>query len=935
MADTTMSKAIGLALTLLGDGPTDDESITQTCDLILTMLTAKGDNLPDRELLIKEIQSKVTVWQEQSVSLDDRTGHVEWLLGSSADVEWRFWERYRRYMETVQTLPPAVIGRLDDSTSRVLGKLEDPKRPGPWDRRGLVVGHVQSGKTGHYSGLVCKAADSGYKLIVVLAGIHNSLRSQTQLRLDEAFLGIDTQYGQRSDTAETKAFGAGAMLGAERLKAGSLTTSHEAGDFKKNIAQNSQIPIGDMPILLVVKKQTSILRNLYVWLRDMHGLPPFEGSEDRVIPDIPFLLIDDEADNASINVKDSGDGSDPTATNRQIRLLLKLFDKSAYVGYTATPFANIFSSPEESDKYGLDIFPRSFIESLKAPTNYFGPTRVFGLGEESENDFVEALPIVREVDDFSDWMPDKHKKEWVPDPEIPQSLKHAICAFVLSCAARRARGQISVHNSMLIHVTRFQMVQQRTSEVVDEYLQYLKYRIKYGDGDASDVWDELEDIWSKDFEPTMDRWPEEVDTLSWREIRPEIYPAIDKMELRTLNGSSQDSLEYYDHREHGLNVIAIGGNKLSRGLTLEGLTVSYYLRATRMYDTLMQMGRWFGYRQGYEDLCRLYTTGELVDWYREITLASEELRGEFDFMAQRGATPEEYGLRVRTSPAGLSVTAPNKMRRTQKVTLTFSEDIVETVTFDVSNAALARNREAFERLVDGARSAVGEPSGTARRFNGFVWSGVDGGLVAEEFFDRYVAEKKARRVRPEFISRYIKDSMRGGELTTWTVAVFNKVQGVDRYANWADLKVALTTRMARESLKDVETQRRMTIRRILSPDHEFIDISDAELDEALAETRRLAEAGTVEAVEPHKIDIPSGRVVRQMRSPSRGLLLIYLLDPKVKDLEPEQEQPVTEPLVGFAVSFPRSANHSSVTYAVNEIWSLLAYEDLAETDDDD
>jgi hypothetical protein len=216
-----------------------------------------------------------------------------------------------------------------------------------------------------------------------------------------------------------------------------------------------------------------------------------------------------------------------------------------------------------------------------------------------------------------------------------------------------------------------------------------------------------------------------------------------------------------------------------------------------------------------------------------------------------------------------------------------------------------------------------------------VWSGVNGSVVAEEFFDRYIAEKKARRVRPEFISQYIKDSMREGELTTWTVAVFNKVQGVNRYAHWADLKVALTTRMARESLKGVETQRRMTIRRILSPDHEFIDMSDNELDQALAETKRLAATGAVAAVDPSKIDIPSGHVVRQMRSPARGLLIIYLLDPQVKDLEPGQQQPVTEPLVGFAVSFPRSANHSSVTYAVNEIWSLLAYEDLSESDDDD
>lgn len=927
-----MPKAIALILTMLGDGPTDDDTIAQTCDQILSMLAARGDNVPDRDLLIKEVQSKVIVWQEQSVSLDDRTGHLEWLASRSAGIDWQFWGRYRRYLETVQTLPPTVIGRLDDSTTRVLGKLEDPDRPGPWDRRGLVVGHVQSGKTAHYSGLVCKAADSGYKLIVVLAGIHNSLRSQTQLRLDEAFLGIDTQFGMRSDSAETKAFGAGAMLGAERLRAGSLTTSHEAGDFKKKIAQNSQIPIGDMPILLVVKKQTSILKNLYAWLKDMHGLPPFEGSQDRVIPDIPLLLIDDEADNASINVKDA-EGADPTATNRQIRLLLKLFDKSAYVGYTATPFANIFSSPAESEKFGLDVFPRSFIESLKAPTNYFGPTRVFGLGDREDDEFVEPLPIVRVVDDFSDWMPDRHKKEWVPPPELPPSLKHAILAFVLSCAARRARGQISVHNSMLIHVTRFQLVQQRVAEDASEYLQYLKYRIKYGDGEGPDVWDELDRIWSEDFEPTTDRWPEEVDALSWHDVRPEIFPSVEKMELRTLNGSSQDSLEYYDHRMHGLNVIAVGGNKLSRGLTLEGLTVSYYLRATRMYDTLMQMGRWFGYRPGYEDLCRLYTTSELVDWYREITVASEELRAEFDFMAQRGATPEEYGLRVRTSPAGLSVTAPNKMRRAQKVTLTFSEDIPETVTFDVRPATLDRNREAYERLVLAARNALGAPSTSVGGFNGYVWSGLDGSVVAEEFFDWYVAEKKARRARPEFIARYIRDCMVSGELTSWTVAVFNKTQGATRQVDWAGLDVALTTRTARETPKEIESQRRMTIRRILSPDHEFIDMSADDLDAALQETRRLAEEAAPS--DRSKASIPSGRVVRQMRPSDKGLLLIYLLDPQVKELPPGAQQPVSEPLVGFAVSFPRSANHASVTYAVNEIWSLLAYDDLEEDDADD
>jgi hypothetical protein len=927
MAESSLTKAIALVLTLLGDGPTDDPTIEQNCDLILSMLIARGESPPDRVLLIKEIQSKVTVWQEQSVSLDDRTDHVDWLPGATSTVDWHFWNRYRRYLETVQTLPPTVIGRLDESTSRVLGKLEAPNRPGPWDRRGLVVGHVQSGKTGHYSGLVCKAADSGYKLIVVMAGVHNSLRSQTQLRLDEAFLGIDTQFGQRSDTAETKAFGAGAMLGAERLKAASLTTSHESGDFKRNIAQNAQIPIGDMPILLVVKKHTSILRNLYTWLKDMHGLPPWEGSDERLIPDIPFLLIDDEADNASINVRDARDGSDPTATNKEIRLLLNLFEKSAYVGYTATPFANIFSSPEESEKFGLDVFPRSFIESLKAPSNYFGPVRVFGLGEVSDDDYVEALPITRDVADFASWMPDKHKKDWVPEPELPATLRHAIGAFVLACAARRARGQINVHNSMLIHVTRFQLVQQRVSSLVDEYVQYLKYRVKYGDGDGSDVWDELEAIWHEDFATTTGRWPSAVDTLTWEDVRPEIVPSVEKLDLRTLNGSSQDSLEYYEHREHGLNVIAIGGNKLSRGLTLEGLTVSYYLRASRMYDTLMQMGRWFGYRPGYEDLCRLYTTSDLMDWYREITLASEELRGEFEFMAQRGATPEEYGLRVRTSPAGLSVTSPSKMRSAKKVTLTFSADIVQTVTFDITPVARERNKSAFEQLVAGARTTVGDPLTTVPHFNGYVWNGVDGRLVAEAFFDRYVAENKARRVRPEFISQYIKDSMRVGELKEWTVGIFNKSVGVKAEVDWSGLRIALTTRAPLESLEDVRARKRMTIRGILSPDHEFIDMGASELETALRESN--GSSGVVKGARP------TGRAVRELRPASRGLLLIYLLDPEVKDLSENDVQPVTDPLVGFAVSFPKSDNHSSVTYAVNEIWSLLAYEELTEDKDDD
>lgn len=922
MPEQAMSQAVGLVLVVLGHGPTDEASITEACDKVLEMLKSMNKDVPDKQMLVKEIESRVTVWQPQSVSLDDFTGHQDWLAELSQEISWDFWDRYRTYLETEKQLPPRVIARLDESTTRVLSKLENPLREGPWTRRGLVVGHVQSGKTSHYSALICKAADAGYKFIVVLAGIHNSLRSQTQLRLDEAFLGSDTQSGLRSDAPETRQFGAGAMPGAKKLRAGSLTTSHEAGDFRKAVAIRAQIPIGDIPIVLVVKKQTSILRNLFSWLNEIQAVPVSDGTRDKMVPDIPLLLIDDEADNASINVRDASADVDPTTTNRQIRELLNLFEKSAYVGYTATPFANLFSSPAESEKFGLDIYPRSFIESLRAPSNYLGPVRVFGLASEKkhEEDLVEALPITRVIKDYESWIPDKHKKDWIPGKDIPDSLNEAILSFILVCAARRARGQISVHNSMLVHVTRFQAVQRELGQILSDHLDYLKYRIRYGDGGGVDIWIELENLWTRDFAQTMESWPDQVDMLSWSEVRAEVKPSVEKLSLKVLNGSSQDALDYYENRKHGLNVIAVGGNKLSRGLTLEGLSVSYYLRASRMYDTLMQMGRWFGYRPRYEDLCRLYTTSELIDWYREITVASEELRAEFEYMAQRGATPEDYGLRVRTSASGLSVTSPNKMRSAETLTLSFAEDSASTVTFDVSEASLTKNKKAFEELVQTCERVCGPAEKNPKGFNGFIWRSVSGDEITA-FLDKYAADPKARAVRPEFMSRYIKDAMKHGELVEWTVAVFSK-EGPSRKVQWAGTQIALTTRAARQDADEIRTKRRMTIGTILSPDHESIDLSDEQVS-AAQESIQNDESDS---------DLAFRKLLRRMRSPQRGLIIIYLLEPLAQGTTYEDEQPVTTPLVGFGISFPPSRKNSSVTYAVTEIWRKLAFEDLDDLD---
>ena len=472
-------------------------------------------------------------------------------------------------------------------------------------------------------------------------------------------------------------------------------------------------------------------------------------------------MIDDEADNASIDTSRE-DSDDPTAINREIRRLLHAFDRSAYVGYTATPFANIYADPnEDHDDYGEDIFPRSFIEVLQAPSNYFGPERVFGLHDEGERG---AVPIHRAIQDEAAWIPPGHRKEWRPPVEhFPDSLTEAMLAYILSNAARRARGQVSVHNSMLIHVTRFQMVQQEVAEQVSDALLAIRDRLRYGDAAAeSQIRDVLRERWQEDFEPTSS-WFSDIDdslqTLTWNDVEPHVLPSVEKIKVRTMNGYSKDALDYYENRAAGLSVIAVGGDKLSRGLTLEGLSVSYYLRASRMYDTLMQMGRWFGYRPGYEDLCRLYTTPDLRSWYREITLASDELRSELEEMAAQGATPIEYGLRVRTSAAGLSVTAANKMRRAQRVRLSFSGANPETVLFDVREKAVQGNSEAVSSLVSQLAESYGDPH--QDNTGNLIWAGVDGDLIAREFFDMYKSDPMAWRVRPDLISEYIKACVRG------------------------------------------------------------------------------------------------------------------------------------------------------------------------------
>ncbi len=910
-----LEKALRVVLAALPqDRAASAEEITQIVGVMATALSV------DRGHLLRVVEAAVSVTQEISVGLDNPGGHVEWLGDARANRNWEFWDRYRRYLQDVKLLPPKVVGRLDDSTNKILGHLEDPQRLGPWRRTGLVVGQVQSGKTGNYIGLACKAADAGYKLIVILAGSWDNLRSQTQLRVDEGILGFDTQYQIRYDQESSAKIGVGAMPGSRWLRVASLTTSAAKGDFNRKTATSTNIPIGDYPVVLVIKKNRSILANLKKW---------FEAADKiQTVRSYPFLVIDDEADNASINT--GNPETEPSTVNKAIRELMALFERNAYVGYTATPFANIYIDPYDSDgEFGNDLFPESFIESLAAPSNYLGPERVFGLrtADPDEGD-VEALPIFREVADHAAWMPDGHKIDWLPVDDLPQSLKNAVNSFVLTCAARRARGQEKEHNSMLVHVTRFQRVQDHIADQLKEHVRQILDGIRDTYSTASTVMlDELQELWENDFVTTSNQFAEaDAPPLAWDAVREEIRAALTKIRVHPINGSSKDALEYYENRRTGLSVIAVGGDKLSRGLTLEGLSISYYLRASKAYDTLLQMGRWFGYRPGYEDLCRLYTTTALRDAYYEITSANDELRREFEEMSLIGATPRDFGLRVRASPAGLMVTAPNKMRRGIKVRLSYSGSLVETTTFDLREDALARNLsnlESFVNLLD-----KGNDGSSIKRGGSVSWKGVSPETIIEGFLSGYIADQRAHRVRPALISRYIQGCVLYDELTDWTVCLVGRAD----LAPSAGIGGHRIAPIRRSPFPDPPDGSRYTIRRVLSPKDESVDLDDDQQRRALDWTKKAAAATgkTKKDGTPLAPQVATGPPLRGVRRPGQALLLIYpLLHPRFKEGGPPLPL-----VVGFAVSFPRSEYSRKTEYVVNEIWAQ-EHMDLGYDEDED
>lgn len=851
---------------------------------------------PDaREQLARDIEERFGISMGLGAMVDDEDFRP-WLPEAKASIDPFYWGRYRKLM-LKNGLPQDVVTATDTVTDEILGRLGNPNLQEEWDRRGMVVGHVQSGKTGNYTGLICKAADAGYRLIVVIAGIHNNLRNQTQERIDEGFIGRDTgRLAMKGKRDGNKAIGVG--LFDDRRTPVSLTNT--LTDFRKNTATSntSEIDSYKVPVVLVIKKNHSTLKNLLDWLREN------SAKGDAQMISQPMLLIDDEADNASINTKYSKE--EITKINGQIRDLLGMFHRSCYVGYTATPFANIFVDPDSYDEAKKeDLFPRHFIVGLDAPTNYFGPKKVFidGLPEEGEPTWL------RYISDNEDILPIKHRIDQSFD-ELPDSLLKALRLFLIARTMRNLRGQARSHCSMLVNASRFTNVQGKIRNRIHERLDAMLDSLRVNGARGSDALSDPE------IAALRRVWVEEYSDLEfdWPQIQGAMLEAVAAAKVVEVN-SRANGLDYSNDGSIGQTLIAVGGFSLSRGLTLEGLTVTWFLRNTMMYDTLMQMGRWFGYRGGYEDVCRIWMPVDAIDWYAHIAEATDELHQELKRMQKAKATPADFGLAVRSHPTSLMVTARNKMGSGQKhVMIGLSNAWVETAKISARPDDLTRNEGAAVRFLQVIEEAGHHQRDAEKVSGGYLVRDVDVEAI-DDFLLSWRNHDQAFLTQTGPIRTYIRDR-RQDELKNWDVLVTSvnseapdaelagwTVRPQMRRIGYADLA---------DDLLSISGKRA----RIASRGVEKTGVDPVKASEAEALYRNVEKTR-----EDARVSYPD-RIYRAVRD--RPLFILHVVQvrpPEDEDAKRSHLDRIPDrPIIGWSISFPQSAQPDQrVEYVINTV----------------
>ncbi|MCZ7425500.1 Z1 domain-containing protein [Micromonospora sp. WMMA1949] len=768
-------------------------------------------------------------------------GSEDWYSGPGESD--RYWLALRDRFEA-EGWPAGRISSVDHSSSTVVAHTPRPDRA-KWDSKGLVVGYVQSGKTTNFTAVVAKMADVQYRLVIVLSGIHNGLRRQTQVRLDQYLKDLNPDRW--------------------------VTLTEASRDFVKPSHDASAALSPEKTVLAVVKKNAAVLTKLIRWFDTPNGRKALESA--------PVLIVDDEADQASVATG---------RINPLIRRLLSLMPRCTYVGYTATPFANVFVDPAQDD-----LYPKSFILNLPRPDGYFGPEKIFGRDaveweagdEQGPPDGYDMVRLVDE-DDVPLLRPGSKEPADGFTPTMIDELVKAVHWFWLSTAARRARGDDG-HSTMLIHTSVKIAVHESYQAPLDALRRRARAGLVSGRPEVIDHW---RDMW----EAESQRVPAEDfgrKQNSFDEVLPYLADVIASTRVVLDNYRSQDRLDY---SEPSVVAIAVGGNTLSRGLTLEGLVVSFFVRGATAYDTLLQMGRWFGYRTGFEDLPRIWMTPSLAAAFRHLATVEHEMRDDIDRYQRENLTPTQVAVRIRTHPA-LRITA--KMGAAQAAFISYAGRRLQTRYFRHRNADwLDSNLQAAESFVQEAmlHGRLDEDVRGARLIRDVPVSFV------KTFLSRYQVHEDSPDLDPALMIKYIDRQLTSERpsLATWSVAV---VIGEGSAAKLGGLDVRYSVR---SRLNDGQGER-ADIKTLMSKQDRALD-----LGLTLAEARALSESDLVKLRN-------SDPVCRD-----RGLIVLYLIEPQSEPVNPHQGTQKTMPLrtalgavgpvVGMGITFPGDVRTKSI-----------------------
>ena len=949
-----------------------------------------------------------------------KEGFKTWLTEErDKNINWDYSNRYFKHL-LKSGRSSRVVNETNRSSLSILKKMADPKSEIGVYNKGLVVGAVQSGKTGNFNAVINRAIDSGYVLIIVLSGIMEDLRSQTQKRIETDVIGegtIDsTEAIGTKGVGKIERFGVSGKSNVIQVK----TLTSELKDFSKAIKELDHT-LNDKYVL-VCKKNVSVLKNLIIWLHNSLE----EGKEKH---NIPLLILDDEADNASLNNMGSKGREYASKTNGHIRALLEMFHVRSYLGYTATPFANVLQDRndypendwpitykfkgelvEKQLKRVNNIFPDDFIELLEPPSNYVGAKQLFETITPIDNntDDNEKIPLIAPpVDDYISEFPSRvyenevgdvvgienitSKDEWeirygyggyldfdiysdyrkatrAPRKEdefpkkLPESLKDSIKCFILSLAIRQNRIPNMInselfqpHNTMLVHISRFTFWQNRTKNLIEEYVEDLVSKINIDNPSRSNsIYSELEKVWYSNYgyahiiENINEYLPkgykdEFMMPMVFDSVKPLLIDAVKGIEVKAINSFTKEKLEY--PKNFPKKIIAVGGNRLSRGFTLEGLTINYFVRVTNYSDALLQMGRWFGYRPGYLDCCKIFTTQDSLDKFNSTTKCIEELELEFKKMEEKDKDPTSFVLRVKKHPGTLKITRPSILKNAKEVKYSYQDQLEMTTKFKV-------DKKNIEGIWSNFQENIAPKFESSKR--GLLTYKANGKEIIDILKNQ---NNNFEKEKCNLMSNFIEVCNSKGLLTDWTVAL--KISGNSPKSlspSFFGIGENLVTNinLAKRSGPNINPDDRKSFlnqglykasgknANIISSNTDLaVSLTDIQIEEAITcfkenkvkELRKKhPELSLEDALKRVGKTVPE-RYFRERLHESQGILIIYMFDSvyafnqddkkqsqfpdlfhEFKNYIDQNDINVDLPLVGYAIGFPPIDRDPGGTY---------------------